>query len=141
MSDVIIDKFCQMYQALNKDNLIKLDDIYHQNIIFIDAVHQIEGIDQLHHYFRNLYQNLSACQFEIEQVISDKGQATVIWTMSFAHKKIKSGANIKVNGCSHLKFDTKIYYHRDYLDMGQMLYEHLPLLGRVVKFIKKRVSQ
>ena len=141
MSEAIIDKFCDIYQKLNKDNLNELTNIYDKDVIFIDAVHQLQGIDELQIYFNKLYKNISFCQFHIEQVISQQGQASIIWTMTFAHKKLNSGAEIKVNGCSHLKFDKKIYYHRDYLDMGQMLYEHLPVLGKTVKFIKKRVSQ
>ena len=140
MSEAIIDRFCEVYQKLNKDNLDQLASIYAENIVFKDAVHQVEGLDQLHAYFQHLYENLSACQFDIEQVISQQGQASIIWTMTFSHKKLNSGAEIKVNGCSHLKFNQKIYYHRDYLDMGQMVYEHLPLLGGIIKLIKKRVS-
>jgi len=141
MSEEIIDKFCEIYQQLNKDNLSDLDKVYSKDVIFIDAVHQLQGIDKLKIYFQKLYNNISFCQFQIEQVISEQGQASIIWTMTFAHNQLNSGAAIKLNGCSHLKFDKKIYYHRDYLDMGEMVYEHLPLLGRIVKFIKKRVSQ
>ena len=35
----------------------------------------------------------------------------------------------------------KIYYHRDYFDMGAMVYEQLPLLGRIVRKIKQRLGQ
>ena len=140
MSDAIIDKFCEVYQKLNKDNLDLLTTIYDENIIFKDALHHVQGIDELHRYFQHLYQNLSFCQFDIEQVICQQGHASIIWTMTFSHKKLNSGKEIQVNGSSHLKFDRKIYYHRDYLDMGQMVYEHLPLLGGLIKLIKKRVG-
>jgi len=37
---------------------------------------------------------------------------------------------------SHLKFaDGKVISHRDYFDLGEMLYEHIPLLGGVIKSI------
>ncbi len=34
----------------------------------------------------------------------------------------------------------KVYRHRDYFDAGAMLYEHLPVLGRVVSWLKRRVG-
>jgi hypothetical protein len=34
----------------------------------------------------------------------------------------------------------KIIRQRDYYDAGQMIYEHLPLLGWVVRGIKRRVG-
>ena len=140
MSEAIIEQFCETYQKLNKDNFHELAKIYSKDVIFIDAVQEIQGLDALQRYFSKLYKNISFCQFDIEQSIVQQGQASIIWTMTFAHKKLKSGQRISVNGCSHLKFADKIYYHRDYLDMGQMIYEHLPLLGSAVKFIKKRVG-
>jgi hypothetical protein len=43
---------------------------------------------------------------------------------------------------SYLQFDKagKVRYHRDYFDLGAMLYEHLPLLGSLVKTIKRRLG-
>lgn len=141
MKEAIIDRFCELYQNLSENNINELANIYSENITFIDAVHQVEGINELQIYFRKLYKNISYCHFHIEQVIVQQGEASIIWTMNFSHANLKSGEIIVVNGCSHLKFAEKIYYHRDYLDMGQMIYEHLPLFGRVVKYIKQRVSQ
>jgi hypothetical protein len=33
----------------------------------------------------------------------------------------------------------KVLYQRDYYDAGEMLYEHLPVLGWAVRGVKKRV--
>lgn len=33
----------------------------------------------------------------------------------------------------------KIFRQRDYYDAGEMLYEHLPLLGWAVRGVKRRV--
>ncbi|HGP4674712.1 TPA: nuclear transport factor 2 family protein, partial [Vibrio cholerae O1] len=35
----------------------------------------------------------------------------------------------------------KVTYHRDYFDMGEMLYEQLPVLGQVIRAIKRRLGQ
>jgi hypothetical protein len=45
-----------------------------------------------------------------------------------------------LEGISHLRFGEKIDYHRDYFDLGQMVYEQIPLVGRIIKTIKKRLS-
>ena len=34
----------------------------------------------------------------------------------------------------------KIINHRDYFDVGAMLYRHIPVLGSAVKYIDKRAS-
>ena len=140
MTAEVIDKFCRIYKTLGKGNLNQLGLIYSDDINFIDGLHNLQGLNQLSDYFVHLYENLLFCHFSIEDVIPGEGQASIVWVMHYAHPKINKGKPIFVNGCSHLKFNEKIYYHRDFLDMGQMLYEHLPLLGGVIRTIKKRVA-
>ncbi|HEY7866350.1 MAG TPA: nuclear transport factor 2 family protein [Psychromonas sp.] len=140
MTTAVIDDFCRIYQGLDKNNLTRLGLVYSENINFIDALHNLKGLDQLTAYFSHLYGNLLYCNFNIEEVIQEEGQASIIWTMKYAHPKINKGDPILVNGCSHLKFNEKIYYHRDFLDMRQMLYEQLPLLGSVIRAVKNKVA-
>lgn len=57
--------------------------------------------------------------------------------MHLRHKRIKRGREIMVDGISHLRVrDGKVCFHRDYFDAGQLLYENLPLVGRIIRFIK-----
>ena len=58
-------KFIETYQKLSTDNLHLLADVYHQDIVFIDPMHQLEGFEQLKNYFNELYQKLSYCEFNI----------------------------------------------------------------------------
>ncbi|MDX2319841.1 MAG: nuclear transport factor 2 family protein [Moritella sp.] len=141
MKPSLLDDFCRIYQSLDKHNLALLKDIYSEDVVFIDAMHQVSGINSLTGYFEHLYENIDYCNFHIHQLIEKEGQACVIWKMDYAHPKLNGGKCISVDGASHLQFSDKIDKHRDYLDLGQMLYEHLPLLGSVIKTIKKRASQ
>ena len=51
-------------------------------------------------------------------------------------------SSISVNGVSLLTLkDDRVVYHRDYYDMGEMVYEHVPVLKRVIYYIKKRLTQ
>ncbi|HEY5715253.1 MAG TPA: nuclear transport factor 2 family protein [Psychromonas sp.] len=140
MAAALIDQFCRIYKGLGKDNLSLLELIYSDDINFIDALHNLQGLEQLSDYFSHLYANLLLCDFTIEEVIQEEGKACILWTMEYAHPQINKAKPILVNGCSHLKFEEKIYYHRDFVDMGQMLYEHLPLLGGVIRTVKKRIA-
>lgn len=134
--------FINIYQQLATDNLDLLREVYHKDINFIDPMHEINGYDDLMTYFESLYTNLISCEFSINEVIEGTNTAAVYWQMTYAHPKLNSGEVVKVTGHSHLKAaDEKIIYHRDYLDIGAMLYEHIPLVGKVVKAIKKRATK
>jgi hypothetical protein len=62
--------------------------------------------------------------------------------MLLNHSKLDAGETIRVDGSSFLKTrHGKIYYHRDYFDLGAMVYENLPILGRIIRSIRLRLGQ
>ena len=134
-----LNNFVSVYQHLTTDNLTLLSTIYHDNVVFIDPMHQVEGFDELFKYFQNLYQNLTTCDFVINDIIWEGSQASLFWTMSYQHNKLNQGKVVTVIGTSHIKSeDDKVIYHRDYLDLGAMLYEQLPVFGKLTKWIKNK---
>lgn len=141
-----VDDFVSTYQQLNISNLDKLADIYHQDITFRDPLHQIQGLDNLTTYFEHLYENLISSEFVLTNHISEgsypaNGSAAIYWQMHLRHKKINSGNTITVEGHSLLqRQDNRVIYHRDYFDVGSMIYEHLPVLGGIIRLIKRKAS-
>jgi limonene-1,2-epoxide hydrolase len=138
----IVGLFIQLYQKLNKDNLQKLTEVYSSDVHFQDPLHQVDGMAALTEYFANLYQNITHIEFDIHQIVLSEcqHQAALYWVMSYSHPKLNKGQTIHVDGSSLLKFNDKIYFHRDYFDAGQMLYQHVPLLGGLINLIKKRIG-
>jgi hypothetical protein len=144
MQPLWLSNFNALYQGLNKDNLDCLEQIYAPNIVFVDPLHQVTGLPALTCYFEHLYENLKFCHFEINTtfVDQDQKQGAVYWDMTFVHNKIKKNRRITVSGHTHLKTDNnKVIYHRDYFDLGSMLYEQLPLLGVLIRAIKIRAAK
>lgn len=135
-----LDNFVRVYQQLGKDNLASLAEAYSPDVIFQDPWHKLQGLAALQAYFTNLYTNLSYCRFTIHQLQEHTNSAFVVWQMDYAHPRLNRGKNIKVDGVSHLQFAEKVTYQRDYADMGQMLYEHVPLLGAAIRFLKRRAT-
>ena len=133
--------FVQVYQTLSTDNLDLLSMIYHKDIVFIDPLHELKGFDNLFEYFQNLYENLTSCEFVINNIIANEDQAAIYWTMSYHHPKLNGGNIVNVTGSSNIKgHEDKVIYHRDYLDLGAMLYEQLPVLNKLIRFIKKKAA-
>jgi limonene-1,2-epoxide hydrolase len=137
----VLENFCKFYQQLNSADLTGLNQIYNSDIEFIDPVHHIQGIAPLHQYFKNMMQDLIQSDFEIHQVTEQKQEAYIRWTMHFQHPRLNKSRTIHVDGMSHLKFDEQVFFHRDYYDVGAMLYEHIPILGSIISGIRKRLNQ
>lgn len=134
-----LDNFVKVYQSLSTDNLDLLETVYHENITFIDPIHQVKGVKNLRDYFNRLYENLSQCDFVIKEVIVDNNKAAIYWDMTYIHPKLNKGNAVITSGTSQIRGqDDKVIYHRDYLDVGVMLYEQLPMIGRLIKWIKAK---
>lgn len=133
--------FAQQFAELNKDNLQRLDELYTQDVFFTDPLHEVQGIGQLRSYFSELYANVSDLRFDFngfDQV--NEGEGYLRWVMSYRHPRLAGGQLIRVEGCSHLLWHDKVYRHRDYFDAGALLYEHLPLVGRAIAWLKRRMG-
>ncbi len=138
----LIGRFIQIYQALNSESLSQLTSIYHKDIEFIDPIHHILGLPDLIQYFDGMYQNMISCDFDIDEINGVDNQFFLNWTMQFRHKKIGRAKLIKVVGLSQLKIqDDLVIYHRDYFDLSEMIFDHLPLIGGITQYVKRKAAQ
>ncbi|CAH0540602.1 nuclear transport factor 2 family protein [Vibrio marisflavi] len=136
-----VESVGEVFQQLNKANLNSLKEVYHQDVVFEDAAHRIEGWSNLEQYFENLYANVIQCDFSIEETHQTGDSGFLVWLMSLRHPKLNRGEVVQVRGISHLKLNQdKVIYHRDYFDLGEMLYEHIPVLGAIIKSIKRKLG-
>ncbi|MCG7497871.1 nuclear transport factor 2 family protein [Vibrio sp. Of7-15] len=142
VSSLWLKKFIEIYSELRTDNLQTLESIYHPDVVFIDPLHRVEGFASLLASFKNSYTNILQCTFVIDHVFESGDEASVYWSMTFSHEKLNGKKPITVVGHSHLKArHDLVIFHRDYLDVGAMIYEHVPLLGVVIKSIKTKAGK
>lgn len=140
--DPDLEAFCAFFNKLDKSCTKKLYEFYTESVVFIDPLHRVEGAKALERYFLAMYENVTACRFEFHHRQRSGQDAFVTWTMRLTHPRLRRGREIRVEGCSHLQFaaDGRVARHQDYFDAGAMLYEHLPLLGRVIRLVKRRLD-
>ncbi|MFV1871912.1 MAG: nuclear transport factor 2 family protein [Oleiphilus sp.] len=138
---LLVEHFKTLYRTMCSEDLQKelFETVYREDLEFKDSFHCIEGRDSFFNYCAELYENLSACEFEFHDHWINEGQAMLTWTMTYQHPKLNNGANILVQGATHLRFEEQVYFHQDYFDGGALLYEHVPVLGKIIKQLKKRM--
>ena len=134
--------FAQAFAGLNKNNLERLEQLYSRDALFCDPLHEVRGLANIQAYFAQMYANVSELRFDFygfDQV--SEGEGYLRWTMSYRHPRLAAGQLIRVEGCSHLLWsDGKVHRHRDYFDAGALLYEHLPVLGSLIRWLKRRLA-
>ena len=135
----LVERLKSFYRELHAADLSKLHSIYAVNVNFRDPVHKIQGLVDLEDYFEALCLDLTDCRFEFLDELLSGNSAYIKWIMHFRHPKLGNRL-ISVRGVSHLKFSNRIEYQEDFYDMGAMLYEQLPLLGNVTRWLRHRLT-
>ncbi len=136
----IIDELTAFYREFNTASLSKIKAIYDEDARFSDPIHEIQGIESIERYFSSVMAGVTTCRFDFDRVTEMEGQAFLQWRMRFLHPRLAKH-EICVKGISVIEFKEKVIAHVDYYDVGEMLYEHIPLVGRVIRRLKRRLSE
>ena len=135
----VVEQFKDFYQQLDRLPVRQFELIYDDGLVFRDPVHEIRGASELLSYLEGLCANMGQCQFEyLDQLLGDD-KAYIKWNMHFSHPRLGERVHT-VRGASHIQFNERIHYHEDMYDMGQLVYEHLPVLGTATRWVKRRMA-
>lgn len=135
-----VEKF---FNGLNKDSMHLLDDFYDERVIFVDPLGEHSGIEEIRAYYSKLYENVISIEFEFTDHIESANKLVSFWTMRFRSRGLRGGELIEVEGNSVFEFgreSKKVIYHRDYFDMGEFIYENVPLVSSLVHYVKRRLN-
>ncbi len=135
----VIDSLKSFYESFDPSDVQLIDKIYDRDVVFRDPLHEIEGLVSMHDYFSNMLKAIDYCKFSFGDELIGDNKAYLSWKMYFRHKQLNQGNEIVLRGVSHLEFGEKVVYHEDFYDMGAMVYEHTPVFGRAVAWLKGRI--
>ncbi|MGE8059321.1 nuclear transport factor 2 family protein [Pseudomonas sp. NPDC089547] len=136
-----LQSFAQRFATLDTHNLDLLNDLYSEDVEFRDPLHQLNGLPALRAYFAQLYAKVPECHYRFEGTDElEPGHGYIRWTLHFRHPQLACGQLISLQGCSHLRWHERVHFHQDYFDAGALLYEHVPVLGSVICWLKGRLA-
>ena len=135
---VRLQRLIAWYEGLNPVTLDDIGRYYAEQVYFKDAFQVVQDRDTLRGIFARMFEKLEHPRFEIVDRMEDDGQAFMTWDFHFG----LSGRAMNIRGSSHLRFgrDDRVTYHRDYIDSGEEIYEKVPVLGGLIRMIKRRIG-
>lgn len=138
-SEQALNKIRDAFNKFDKNNMDVLDGFYAKDAVFQDPVVKVEGLDKIKIYYGHVYSNVKSIQFEFSEVFESEKGFALPWTMTLAVKGLNGGRQYSVEGSSIFQFDRKgkVIFHRDYVDLGAMVYERIPIFGKIINQIRK----
>lgn len=140
--DPRLQQLAAFYRDFGPGSYRQVETLYHADARFTDPVHSLQGAGAIARYFADMGENLLACQFEFTHALMAGDQAFVRWIMRLRHPKLVAGRQIELAGMSRLRYQgLLIIEHEDCYDLGAMVYEQLPLLGLLVRWLRRRLAK
>jgi hypothetical protein len=133
-------RFREFYGTFSAAWLPRLDELYAPGFRFRDPFHAIDGdLPALRAYLGRVLTAVAESRFVIEDTALGADGAYVRWRWEW-RRRARDPQRI-APGISHLRLaaDGRITHHHDLFDAAEGVYEALPVLGPVLRAIKRRI--
>jgi steroid Delta-isomerase len=140
--DPRIQSIAHFFETLTPQAVATMGKLYTDDAYFKDPFNEVRGLTHVQRIFGHMYVALSEPHFVVTSTITQGDECFIVWDFKFRFKRFDTVTLQTVRGCSHLKLasDGRISFHRDYWDAAEELYEKLPLVGSLMRFLKKRAN-
>ena len=136
------EQIAQYFETLTPQSVSDLKVFYSATARFKDPFNDVTGIPAIATIFEHMFASLTQPRFVITGQLVDGDQAFLTWEFRFRFKRFDTQTEQVVLGTSHLVLDAdqRISLHRDYWDAAEELYEKLPWIGALMRWLKKKAN-
>ena len=141
-NDSRVARIIEAFEGLTSADLPRLGEFYAPDADFKDPFNEVRGVPAIRQVFAHMYVALDAPRFVIRDVVAQGDQCLLTWDFIFRFRRYSRELQT-VHGASHLKLDPisgLITLHRDYWDAAEELYEKLPGVGSLMRWLKRRAN-
>jgi ketosteroid isomerase-like protein len=140
-----MQRVVHFFEHLQPADLSRIDKLYTTDAHFKDPFNQVQGLPAIAHVFEHMFEALQAPRFVITSQVLQGAQCFVTWEFLFAMPRMGGGQTQTIRGATHfvLREDAGVWrvaVHRDYWDAAEELYEKLPVVGSLMRWLKKRAN-
>ena len=137
-----VGRFTEAFAALTSPELnSRVDKIYAEELYFNDTFKTIFDKTELIKYLDETAQKLISSDIWFEAPLITHNDAYIRWTMKISFKAGGKCIESDSIGITHLRFnnDAQVIIHQDYWDSAYGFYQHLPLVGGLVRWVQNKL--
>ena len=143
--EAAVARVVRFFEHLQPSDVAQIAQIYSDDAQFKDPFNEVQGVDAIAAIFSHMFDALIQPRFVITQQVQQGEHCFVTWDFLFAMRKFEPNITQTIRGASHLVFRLedgvwRVAVHRDYWDAAEELYEKLPIVGALMRWLKKRAN-
>ncbi|WP_169570025.1 nuclear transport factor 2 family protein [Sneathiella limimaris] len=133
--------YADFFERISPASLSELEDFCDPNIIFQDPFNRIVGIETLKVLFQDMFDQSKSVHFSIISIYPDFESRRAILKWRFISETHKIGT-LDFEGLSEIRINDngRVSEHIDYWDSGSHFYSKIPILGSLIRLIRKRLT-
>ena len=130
------------YARISRERLARIDEVYAAGAYFRDPFNEVRGVAAIRAILDKMLDDCADCRFDFIDAVVDARGAMLTWDFTFRARRFQPDVVRRIHGASHLRFDAsgRVAYHRDYWDAAGELYETLPAVGALMRWLKRRIA-
>lgn len=138
-----ITRFVRYFEQLQPADIARLDLHYAADARFKDPFNDVRGVPAIARIFQHMFDSLEQPRFIVTRQLLQGNEAFLSWEFTFRFRNFRREQLQRIEGATHLKFDDAglVTLHRDYWDAAEELYEKLPLVGGLMRWLKARTQR
>jgi ketosteroid isomerase-like protein len=135
-------QLARYFESLSPQTVPDVARYYASDARFKDPFNDLSGTAAIQRVFEHMFVALNQPRFVITQTVVQGRQCFMTWEFRFGFKNFKRDEHQVILGASHLVFSEQglVTLHRDYWDAAEELYEKLPLVGGLMRWLKRRAN-
>lgn len=135
-------RLIRLYEQLTPADLSRLDTYYAPDAHFKDPFNDVRGVPAVAQIFTHMFATLDEPRFIVRQHIVQGDQAFLGWVFHFRLRRWRPRVDQHIDGATLVRFDAQglVTVHRDYWDTAEELYEKMPLLGSLMRWLRRSAS-
>ena len=141
-SNEAVTRVVALFETLTPASVATLPAFYAADARFKDPFNDVRGLAAITAIFAHMFEAMEAPRFVVRERILQGQQCFLTWEFRFRFRRFRPEQEQVILGGSHLVFDSAglVTLHRDYWDAAEELYEKLPMVGGVMRWLKKRAN-
>ena len=136
-----IEAYVAFFENLSPESLHRLDALCAPDVRFNDPFNDVHGVAHFRAVLAKMFHDVAEPHFEVTDRALSKHACYLRWV--FTYRVAGSNAKLRrIEGVSEIHFDAtgKVTAHIDHWDAGAQIYERIPVLGALVRMVKRRMS-
>ncbi len=138
MTDHPLDRYASAFETLKPDSLPALMALFAPDGRFVDPFNDARGRPAIEAVFRHMFASVAGPRFEVLHSVVDGPVGYLKWRFTGEVR----GRAVDIRGLSEVTFDAAglVTSHVDYWDAATNVYERVPVLGWVLRRLRRRIA-